>query len=483
MERTGEMIRQDKRRLADGTVKTQVRVIQSYRPYPGQQPKHRTIKNFGYLEDQRDKEKFWEEVNACNDGLQGSTARMIPIPDSNRLDFHVQRSRNYGWRFVTKVYSEVTGDVIVGRELNDTFKYLVADQLLYAEGVREALARVPLYYGTDSFGIDTKQFYQAIGICGESFYSAQRTISDRMQSLAGCDLMTLLLQPPDCYRAPDGRRKATPAMKIGLILDPDHRCIGVAVFSTEDASDVLNTLAMAKRQTEVSRLIVVTNGQIDGDTICQQGDGYLAFRSCNDAELTKVREMLQYPDGCSEFRKWRLISPQQLLQNEENVSCRKVLLLEIKSQDKDSYDDKIVITNEEELQADEMLELYDKLQNVDGSLRDVKDDYDAKIAFVNDPMRIRGYTLSLLTGLTIARLIQRNMTEFKIPIARISAALREANCIVLDKGGYVMLLDMAKSGCADDYGLIQKSFGTDFYYEFAKQESFTRFFREMNLAM
>lgn len=477
------MIRQDKRRLADGRVKTQVRVIQSYRPYPGQPPKHRTIKNFGYLEDQRDKAKFWEEVNACNDGLQGSTARMIPIPDAKRMDFHVQRSRNYGWRFVTEVYSEVTGDMIVGRELNDTFKYLVADQLLYADGVREALARVPLYYGTDGFDIDTKQFYQAIGVCGESFYSAQRTMANRMQSLAGCDLMSLLLQPPDCYRVPDGRRKAAPALKIGLLLGPDHHCIGVAVFSAEDASDVLNTLATAKRQTEASRLIMVTAGHIDGDAIWQRGDGYLTFRSCNDSELAKVREMLQHPDGCSEFRKWRLIDPQQIVQNEESISCRKLLIFETEDTEKSLLDDKIIVTSEEELRVNEMLELYDKLQNIDGSLRDVKYDYDAKIAFVNDPARIRGYTLSLLTGLAIARLIQRNMAERKIPIARISAALREANCIVLDKGGYVMLLDMAKSGCADDYGLIQKSFGTDFYYEFSKQESFTRFFREMNLAM
>ena len=477
------MIRQEKRRLANGTVKTQVRVVQSYRPYPGKPPKHRTIKNFGYLEDQNDTEKFWKEVNACNDGLQGSTTKTIPIPDSNRIDLSVQRARNYGWRFVAKVYSKVTGDKAVGAELNETFMYLVADQFLYADSVREALARIPLYYGTETIDIDTKQFYQAVGICGESFYSAQKIISSRLQSMAGTDLMALLMQDPDCIKIPDGRRKAPPAMKIGLTLDPDHRCIGIAAFSTEDASDVLNTLAMAKQQAGVSRLILVTTGHVDGNAVCQRGDGFLTFRTCNGSESAKIRDLLQQPDGCSEFKKWRLINPSQVVLEPEDTSYRKQLVLETKSPDANSCDYILVATSESELQANEMVDLYDKLQNLDSSIRDIKSDYDSKIPFVNDPMRIKGYFLSLLTGLVIARLIQKSMAEERITIDRIRTALREANCIVLGKGGYVMLLDMAKSGCAGDYSLIQKCFGTDYYYEFAKQENFTRFFREMKLAI
>ena len=63
------MIRKDKKTFKDGTVKTQIRVTEGYRPYPNSSPKQRTVKSFGYLEDQTDLEAFWNEVNACNNSL------------------------------------------------------------------------------------------------------------------------------------------------------------------------------------------------------------------------------------------------------------------------------------------------------------------------------------------------------------------------------------------------------------------------------
>ena len=56
------MIRKDKKKYSDGTVKTQIRVVEGYRPGPGLPPKQRTIKSFGYLEDQPNQEKFMKMV-------------------------------------------------------------------------------------------------------------------------------------------------------------------------------------------------------------------------------------------------------------------------------------------------------------------------------------------------------------------------------------------------------------------------------------
>ncbi len=50
--------------LKDGTVKTFVRVMESYRPGPGMESTKRTLKSFGYLEDQPDPEAFTREVEA-----------------------------------------------------------------------------------------------------------------------------------------------------------------------------------------------------------------------------------------------------------------------------------------------------------------------------------------------------------------------------------------------------------------------------------
>ena len=82
--------------------------------------------------------------------------------------------------------------------------------------------------------------------------------------------------------------------------------------------------------------------------------------------------------------------------------------------------------------------------------------------------------------------------------------LQEANCLI-ERGGYIRLLDMGgriqyqeiwdkKKGklvpglkfsvedqIAIDYKKIQEIFGTDFYFAYAKQEDFNRFFSEMDL--
>ena len=64
------MIRKDKKTFKDGSVKTQIRVTEGYRPFPNSSPKQRTIKSFGYLEDQEDQDAFWKEVHSCNDSLK-----------------------------------------------------------------------------------------------------------------------------------------------------------------------------------------------------------------------------------------------------------------------------------------------------------------------------------------------------------------------------------------------------------------------------
>jgi len=107
-------------------------------------------------------------------------------------------------------------------------------------------------------------------------------------------------------------------------------------------------------------------------------------------------------------------------------------------------------------------------------------------------------------ALVILRLIQNGMGTNRLSVERIAEALREANCL-LERGGYVRLLDVGgkiryeeirdrkseklvaglkfsnEDQVALDYRRIQETFGTNFYYAYAKQEDFKRFFKEMKL--
>ena len=98
------MIRKDKKMFKDGSVKTQIRVTEGYRPYPNASPKQRTVKSFGYLEDQEDPEAFWKEVNACNDSLKHKRDLRIEIPVSEMMYSENNRLLNYGYKFPESVY-------------------------------------------------------------------------------------------------------------------------------------------------------------------------------------------------------------------------------------------------------------------------------------------------------------------------------------------------------------------------------------------
>ena len=75
-----------------------------YLRYPNASPKQRTVKSFGYLEDQTDLEAFWKEVNACNDSLKHKRDLRIEIPVSEMMYSENNRLLNYGYKFPESVY-------------------------------------------------------------------------------------------------------------------------------------------------------------------------------------------------------------------------------------------------------------------------------------------------------------------------------------------------------------------------------------------
>ena len=79
------MIRNDPKTFKDGTIKTQIRVVEGYRPGPGLPPKQRTIKDFGYLEDHDDQEAFMASVAEFNSSFKKDAALRIEVPSNAKM--------------------------------------------------------------------------------------------------------------------------------------------------------------------------------------------------------------------------------------------------------------------------------------------------------------------------------------------------------------------------------------------------------------
>ena len=163
-----------------------------------------------------------------------------------------------------------------------------------------------------------------------------------------------------------------------------------------------------------------------------------------------------------------------------------------------------IITSEMDYDASKIREVYHGLWRIEESFRIMKSDLDARPIYVNTREHIRAHFLICFTALVIVRMIQHYMGEKRLSAERIATCLREANCLI-ERGGYVRLLDVggriqyqeiwdkkkgklvlslkfsAEDQVAVDYKKIQETFGTDFYFAYAKQEDFKRFFSEMDL--
>ena len=79
-----------------GVSKTYIQVVEGYHPGPGQPKKQRTIKSFGYLEDQEDPEKFMKEVEEfnANCGAENTPLR-IEVAKTAKMYREENRRHNY----------------------------------------------------------------------------------------------------------------------------------------------------------------------------------------------------------------------------------------------------------------------------------------------------------------------------------------------------------------------------------------------------
>lgn len=99
------MIRKDARTNAIGKVRTQIRVVESYRPGNGLAPKQRTIKDFGYIEDQEDPKAFMDMVKAFNASYRERKEPLrIEATETAMMYSEENRRQNYGYKYLEAVY-------------------------------------------------------------------------------------------------------------------------------------------------------------------------------------------------------------------------------------------------------------------------------------------------------------------------------------------------------------------------------------------
>lgn len=592
------MIKRDLIKKKDGTVKTYIRVTEGYRPAPGKQTRHRTLKSFGYLEDQADPEAFMREVEAYDadpdNREQSSSIKMYSGQN---------RKYNYGYKFLEAVYNKLGITEFIRQyeasskfrgeySLDGIFKLLVLLRILAPDSKRASAQQQRAFYGWDP-QTELPDIYRAMDHMAAFGVELQQYLDEQVKALIGRDLNYAFYDVTNYFfeidfpdadgelrkRGVSKEHRVDPIVQMGLFIDVNGLPVSMSLFpgNTSDTLTLQPVMLDIKKAYQLQRLIVVADKGLNSskniDFVCNNQDGYVVsqilrgkkgkryheplfdeagyvwnkdstykYKSYTEEydgkdkdgkDETRQRQVLIYwdkadADMARKKRDEKLKKAAQACKNNaygiphgsqeyileevmdsetgelEAVSKKAIRSVNLEKAENDARLDGYfcLITSEMDYDAAKIREVYGGLWKIEESFRIMKSDLEARPVFVSTQEHIRAHFLICFVALLIVRLVQHAMGRQALSVERLARALNTATCKI-KRGGRVDLDDVGGSQAfvkrknkrgemvdtltfsdedeiAQDYQLIQKCFGTDFYDAEAKQEAFNRFLQKIS---
>ena len=599
------MIKKDCRLTKNGAVRTQIRVVEGYRPGPGLPPKQRTIKDFGCLEDQASPSDFMRMVEDFNATYK---AKNIPLRIEAAGTAHMyseeNRRLNYGYRFLEAVYDMLEIDGFVEECLEKShvaysaaaiFKFLILARILTPDSKRATFQMKNFFYGFPT-DFTLPDLYKALDVFAGFEAELQRHLNQRVKETIGRDISHAFYDVTNYFFEidfPDGdydlirrgvskEHRVDPIVAMGLFMDQNGLPVSMSIFpgNTADTRTLQPTMRDIKASYGLGRLVVVAdkglNSSSNIDAIVNAGDGFvfsqilkgtkgrryagkifdengwtenangtykyklfeedcpgldregqsvvrrrkvLLYWDKADADIArrKREEKLEKAARATKNAAYTIKKGQEEYLNEDYVikgtgeyighdKVKKLRSVNTEKAEADAlYDGYFcIITSELSYDERKMREVYGGLWRIEESFRMLKSDLYARPVFVRKNEHIRAHFLICFVALLILRIIQHRMGRDVLSAERIARALNAATCRVF-KGGIVHLDDVGgaiafkkrinKKGeavdtlqysdddeIALDYKAIQKTFNTDFYAIFQRQEAFNKFLKNIALA-
>lgn len=588
-----------------GVIKHYIRVVEGYRPGPGMPPKQRTIRSFGYLEDQQDPDAFMAMVEEFDANYFKEEVPLRIEVASNALMYSKNNRRlNYGYKFLDAVYKRLDieafiNDYVKSRGFRgkyspaEIFGFLVLSRILYPDSKRASCQRKDSFYGMLT-EFELEDIYRSLDFFAGFEVELQRHLNESVKAAIGRDLtyaffdVTNYFFEIDCPAGESDLRRngvskehrVDPIVAMGLFMDSNGLPVCMSMFpgNTSESLTLTPTMEDVKKSYGLGRLIVVADKGINSskniDVIVNNGDGYVlsqvlkgkkgkryheilfdknGYLSNEDAtyryklfqedyegrdtdgqKVTRKRNVLIYwskaeADRVKRKREEKLKKAERSVKNnaysirkgideytKEDVvdaktgeilnNTKKRRSVDLVKAEKDAMFDGYfcIITSELDYDERKIRHVYGGLWQIEQSFRIMKSDLYARPVFVSANEHIRAHFLICFVALLIIRIIQHRMGEKVLSAERIARALNAATCRVL-KGGIIHLDDVGgaiafqkrrnKKGrlvdtlaysdedeIAQDYKVIQETFGTNFYNIYPKQEVFNKFLKNIGEA-
>jgi transposase len=317
------MIKKDRRIAADGSVRTQIRVVEGYRPGPGLPPKQRTIRDFGCLEDQSDPEFFMETVRQFNENYKAENVPLrIEAAGTAKMYSAENRRQNYGYRFLASVYDALGIDGFIGDRMKadrfrgdyspaEIFKFLVLLRILVPDSKRASCQIKDGFYGM-SADFSLQDVYRALDCFAGFEVELQKYLNGRIKEIVGRDLshafydVTNYFFEIDFPNGDDDLRKkgvskehrVDPIAAMGLFMDSNGIPVSMSIFpgNTSDSLTLQPTMKDVKDAYGLGRLVVVAdkgmNTSSNIDAIVNAGDGFVFSQVLRGTKGKRYHEKL-----------------------------------------------------------------------------------------------------------------------------------------------------------------------------------------------
>ena len=292
------MIRYDKHKRKDG-IKTQVRVVEGYRV--DGKIKQKTIKDFGYLEDQENKDEFIAMVEKFDDDykkeklLLKKNTRKKFFEDTNSVKY------NYGYKFLSAIYDSLKLDDFFANvdfkgdyDLNSILKYFAIQRILNPASKRHTTQTMRNFYGNE-LDFELADVYRSLDKFSDLSTNIQKYINNRIVNLIGRKFDYGFYDVTNYYcevdfpdedgglrqRGVSKEHRTDPIIQFGLFMDENSLPVCMSIFpgNTSDSLTFQPTMNKIKENYSLKKIIAVAdkgmNSSKNIDYLVNNGNGFV----------------------------------------------------------------------------------------------------------------------------------------------------------------------------------------------------------------
>lgn len=315
------MIRFDKHTRKDG-IKTQVRVVEGYRI--GNKIKQRTVKDFGYLEDQTDKDAFVASVKKFDEDYKKEKSA---LKKNNRKRFYEDDNNikyNYGYKFLSAIYDSLELDKFFNLnvdfkgqyDLNEILKYLSIQRVLNPSSKRHTTQIMRNLYNQNN-DFDLADVYRSLDKFSDYSVKIQKYINDKIVEKIGRNFEYGYYDVTNYYcevnypdsegglrqRGVSKEHRTDPIIQLGLFMDENSLPVCMSIFpgNTSDSLTLQPTMNKIKENYSLKKIIAVAdkgmNSSKNINYLVNSGNGYVFSQILRGKKGTRYHEIMFDENG------------------------------------------------------------------------------------------------------------------------------------------------------------------------------------------